>query len=273
MNSGIRVVCWDYRCQFRRVFICPRPRCIARFCSRGPSVDSHREDGNLRNMERRKAERNSEAARTLGESGLSVHIIDGSFTPVVLFPKGQLIRDLEYMRGQHFLSTMVLDSESGMVVASTDTTEEGRFKESRPYFLNGKQGPYVQNLYYSNKSRGPAITFSAPIRSPDGELLGVLAGRGNVSKINEIITRSSGVPRRRRRVPPRHGYSPLLVPGIKYSQSPYKPTQRRHRNASQRRIRSQNHVSRKSIGYQPIAQIDFRLLRMRPSFRRAGVSS
>jgi len=80
-----------------------------------------------------------------------------------------------------------------MVIASTDRGERGKFKENRPYFLNGKKGPHVQNPYYSFQLQGLAITFSAPILSPAGTLLGVLVGRGDLTEINDIVTRSSGM--------------------------------------------------------------------------------
>ena len=133
------------------------------------------------------------SARILGETSGIKSLISDSITPVVRIPSDPFIHALQNVRGQHFLSLLVMDSEIGMVVASTDVNEEGKFKESRPYFLNGKQRAYVQNLYYSFHFGGPAITFSAPIQSPEGELLGVLAGRANLLNITEVIARSSGL--------------------------------------------------------------------------------
>ena len=135
----------------------------------------------------------SQAARLLGESGVPENLSADSNPSVPPISEDQFIGNLQHLRGQHFLSLLVMDSQTGMVVASTDPSEEGRFKETRPYFLQGERGPFVQNLYYSFHFRGLAITFSAPIVSPDGSLLGVLAGRGDLSKINEIINRSSGL--------------------------------------------------------------------------------
>jgi len=104
-----------------------------------------------------------------------------------------LLRELQPFGGHHFLDMLVIEPELGMVIASTDRGEQGKFKEDRPYFLNGKKGPHVQNPYYSYQFQGLAMTFSAPILSRAGTLLGVLAGRGDLSEINDIVTRSSGM--------------------------------------------------------------------------------
>ena len=104
-----------------------------------------------------------------------------------------LVQDLQSIGGNRFLDLLVLEPELGMVIASTDGGEQGKFKENRPYFLNGKQGPHVQNPYYSFQLQGLAIIFSAPIVSQAGTLLGVLAGRGDLTEINDILTRSSGM--------------------------------------------------------------------------------
>ncbi len=52
-----------------------------------------------------------------------------------------LAQDLQSIGGHHFLDMLVIEPELGMVIASTDRGERGKFKENRPYFLNGKKGP------------------------------------------------------------------------------------------------------------------------------------
>lgn len=89
--------------------------------------------------------------------------------------------------GQPFLALLVLAPDTGQVIAATDPSEEGKFKEDRPYFVQGREGPYAQNVYYSLRFLGPAMTVSAPLRAADGQLLGVLAGRLNLDEMNAIV--------------------------------------------------------------------------------------
>jgi PAS domain S-box-containing protein len=94
--------------------------------------------------------------------------------------------------GHNFLALSVLGAESGEVIAATDASEEGKLKEDCPYFFNGLYGPYVQNPYYAQEFQGPAMMASAPLRSADGRLLGVLVARLHLSEMNAIINRRTG---------------------------------------------------------------------------------
>jgi PAS domain S-box-containing protein len=88
-----------------------------------------------------------------------------------------------------FLEVSLLHPQTGQVIISTDPGEEGKFKENRPYFLNAKTGPFVQNPYYSFSQQSIAMTASAPLHTPDGQLLGVLAARLDLEGMNTIISR------------------------------------------------------------------------------------
>jgi HAMP domain-containing protein len=107
----------------------------------------------------------------------------------------RLVRTLRTWAGpeRQYLALLLIDAETGQVVAATDPSEEGKFEEDRPYFVNGKEGPYVQNVYYSLPLQGPAMTAAAPLHSAEGRLLGVLAGRLNLAGMNTITNRRTGL--------------------------------------------------------------------------------
>ena len=85
----------------------------------------------------------------------------------------------------------MIEPEHGQVIASTDPGEEGKYREDRAYFTAGKAGPAVQNPQYT--VQGLAMYVAAPLRSADGRLLGVLAGRVNLAEMNAIIARRTGL--------------------------------------------------------------------------------
>lgn len=103
----------------------------------------------------------------------------------------QLVAELQLAIGEDvlFLDLSVLNPDNGRIIAATNPDEEGRFKEDRPYFINGRNAPYIQNMHYSLYPSGPAIIASAPIRTTNGDLLGVLAGRLNLAVMSTIINR------------------------------------------------------------------------------------
>ena len=82
-----------------------------------------------------------------------------------------------------FLALFVLDPETGQSIAATDPVMEGTFKEDRLYFSAGKNGPYVQNAYYSLQLQKPVIVVSTPLTARDGSLLAVLAGYLNLKQL------------------------------------------------------------------------------------------
>ena len=92
-----------------------------------------------------------------------------------------------------FLSLFVLDPDTALVIAATDAATEGTFKEDRPYFRAGKDGPYVQNAYYSLQLQKPVIVVSIPLKAGDGSLLAVLAGYLNLNQLDSIIAQRTGL--------------------------------------------------------------------------------
>jgi two-component system cell cycle sensor histidine kinase/response regulator CckA len=87
---------------------------------------------------------------------------------------------------------MVLDPNTGEVIASTVPAEEGKFKENSAFFLNGRSAATVDGVFYSISSQGPAMVASAPLRASDGRLLGVLAADMDLGEVYAIVGRRGG---------------------------------------------------------------------------------
>lgn len=92
-----------------------------------------------------------------------------------------------------FLEVSLLHPTTGEVLASTNPKEEGKFREDEAFFKNGKTGPYVQSLYYSIALQTSLMTVSAPLRTAEGQLAGVLAARLDLEGMNAIINRRTGL--------------------------------------------------------------------------------
>jgi len=91
-----------------------------------------------------------------------------------------------------FIELFVLDLD-GKVHASTDETQEGKFKSNEPYFVEGKKGTVVQSFYYDLALQQPAMTISTPVKDENGNLIGVLAGRVNLNEISGLMAERSGL--------------------------------------------------------------------------------
>ena len=106
----------------------------------------------------------------------------------------RLVQDLNTLTGdrQPYLDLFILTPDTGQIIVSTNPEDEGKYKEDRPYFVNGRNGPYVQNPYFSLDERAPSMIVSAPSRAANGQLLGVIALRPRLDEMSAIIQRRAG---------------------------------------------------------------------------------
>ncbi len=87
---------------------------------------------------------------------------------------------------------LVLDGESGQVLAATSSADEGKIKEDRPYFIRGRLGPFIQRPFYSFTDQAPTGYVSAPVRGRDGRLVAVLGGRLDLAELSAVMSRRTG---------------------------------------------------------------------------------
>ncbi len=103
--------------------------------------------------------------------------------------------DFERMMGLtgRFDELFVLD-RTGEVILSSDPLQEGKVYSEEPYFIEGLDGPYFQTPTYFPSLEQVAIIVARPVLSQDGEeSLGVLAGRSNMDRLNEIMLERTGI--------------------------------------------------------------------------------
>lgn len=107
----------------------------------------------------------------------------------------ELVRALSVNTGeeQSFLSLFILSAADGSVLISTDPKEEGQVRADRSYFKEGKAGTYTTPIHYSDYLQAPSLITVAPLKTADGQLLGILAGRLDLNELNVIIQRRSGL--------------------------------------------------------------------------------
>jgi PAS domain S-box-containing protein len=92
-----------------------------------------------------------------------------------------------------FVNLSILDAANGMVIISNDELSEGKFRESEPYFIEGKKDTFVQNITYSVSHAESVLHISTPIMDREGELIGVLVGHVDLSELAEIMEQGRGL--------------------------------------------------------------------------------
>ncbi len=93
----------------------------------------------------------------------------------------------------NFSTLMVMEPQSGRVIAATDASQVGTSRADRPYFVNGKNNAYIQNIFYSPSLQAAAMVVSAPLLSAQGALVGVLAGDLDLDEMNAILSRRNNL--------------------------------------------------------------------------------
>ncbi|MEY2538520.1 MAG: hypothetical protein QOG67_2260 [Verrucomicrobiota bacterium] len=93
-----------------------------------------------------------------------------------------------------FIEFFILHPESGVVLAGTEAGAQGRSDKQQLYFEKGKTDGFVQSPFLSELGT-PTMIVSAPFRTAEGKLVGVLAARVSLQKINRIVQERSGLTR------------------------------------------------------------------------------
>jgi HAMP domain-containing protein len=90
-----------------------------------------------------------------------------------------------------FTELFVLDRE-GQVVLSTEDGQVGKIYKTESFFQIGLEGYYVQAPFYSQSLDAITIFIAKPLVDQYGHAAGVLAGRANLSELEEIMLADIG---------------------------------------------------------------------------------
>jgi nitrate/nitrite-specific signal transduction histidine kinase len=91
------------------------------------------------------------------------------------------------------LEELFLVDLEGTVVVSSDVAQEGDSYDSAAYHSQGELGPYAQLPFGARGSEGAKTVVAIPVVTDDGEMLGILAGRAGVDKLNAILGARTGL--------------------------------------------------------------------------------
>ncbi|MEW6186163.1 MAG: ATP-binding protein [Thermodesulfobacteriota bacterium] len=91
-----------------------------------------------------------------------------------------------------FEELFVICPRQGLILASTEKKQEGKYRDQRAYYLHGRMGTYVEGSYYSPVLERPTMTMSTPVIDKKGRLTAVLAGRLNLKELSNIFLLQSG---------------------------------------------------------------------------------
>jgi GAF domain-containing protein/HAMP domain-containing protein len=88
---------------------------------------------------------------------------------------------------------MILSRSDGTVIVSTDKTRLGESQAQARYFVQGKAGTFIQNIYAMPATNKLIMTIATPLADETGQALGVLAMHLNVDSVGRMMSESSGL--------------------------------------------------------------------------------
>lgn len=108
--------------------------------------------------------------------------------------KEKLVADhfLPRLKYGNFLELFVLCPVHGIVMASTDGRQEGKYSSTMEYFIEGKTQTHLQNVYYSQGLEQATMVIGTPVKGGEGNTVSVLAGRLDLGELSRIMSAKSG---------------------------------------------------------------------------------
>ena len=87
-----------------------------------------------------------------------------------------------------FLDLSLLHPDSGEVLISTDPNLQGRLRQDREFYSEGRSGLFVEDPKHEPDLDAAVMHLSVPVRDSNGALVGVLAAHADLAEMAEIIS-------------------------------------------------------------------------------------
>ncbi|HCR72190.1 MAG TPA: hypothetical protein DIW23_12150 [Anaerolineae bacterium] len=115
-------------------------------------------------------------------------------TPNTYLGQNQLRFDLATFNEntKYFVEIFVMNMD-GEILLSTDRLQEGKIQSSQNFFQEGLTKRFVAPPSYEVSLSSYSIVISEPIVTSTGVTVGVLAGRVNLDRLNEIMLQETGL--------------------------------------------------------------------------------
>ena len=92
-----------------------------------------------------------------------------------------------------FIEISVISPDSGMILASSDDAQEGKYHANQRFYVEGKTHTYTQGVFYSLPLQQTTMIVSTPVSDRNKNLVAVLAGRLDLLDLSLIMSAQSGL--------------------------------------------------------------------------------
>jgi len=92
-----------------------------------------------------------------------------------------------------FTEVSVISPDKGIILASSDEMQEGKYYANQRFFAEGKTHTYTQGVFYSLPLQQTTMMVSTPINDRRELLVAVLSGRLDLRDLSTIMSAQSGL--------------------------------------------------------------------------------
>jgi signal transduction histidine kinase len=92
-----------------------------------------------------------------------------------------------------FIEISVMSPDSGIILASSDDAQEGKYHSNQRFYIEGKTHTYTQGVFYSLPLQQTTMFVSTPVSDRKSNLVAVLAGRLDLRDLSLIMSAQSGL--------------------------------------------------------------------------------
>lgn len=91
------------------------------------------------------------------------------------------------------LRISILSDVGGREILSTDATQVGRYHLTDSFFTLGREGTYVQKVYFSERNKSAVMIVATPLKNSNGETVGVLYAALDPAFLSNIMLDRAGM--------------------------------------------------------------------------------
>lgn len=122
---------------------------------------------------------------------LSLHPTDPAFGEIY----ASLVKHLQAVMEAKpdLLRISILSDVGGREILSTDPAQVGRYHLTDSFFTSGREGTYVQRVYYSTHQQAPIMIVATPLKDGSGKTVGVLYVALDPGFLNDLMLERAGL--------------------------------------------------------------------------------
>lgn len=93
----------------------------------------------------------------------------------------------------HIAEFSIISVKTGQILLSSNPNWEGNLLEYEPFFIQGKKGLFISEIFQTPSMGKPTMVISLPLKNDRGKIICVLAAHANLDQLSSIMLERTGL--------------------------------------------------------------------------------